>query len=52
MIGYMVQVSELDLPSEEGWLMIDVQDVIDHYAIPTAFAKYAGYMNIPLGKEN
>jgi A/G-specific adenine glycosylase len=51
MTGYMVLVSELDMQSPGNWTMIEVQDVIAHYAIPTAFSRYAAYMNIPLGKQ-
>jgi A/G-specific adenine glycosylase len=51
MTGYMVLVSELDMQSPGNWTMIEVQDVIEHYAIPTAFSRYAAYMNIPLGKQ-
>ncbi len=55
MIGYLVTVSELDAAevSDEVKMqqfMVEVEEARDHYAIPTAFSKYAAYMNIPLGK--
>jgi hypothetical protein len=34
-----------------NWFMAEACDVIKHYAIPTAFSRYAAYMNIPLGKQ-
>jgi A/G-specific adenine glycosylase len=34
-----------------NWFMAEACDVIEHYAIPTAFSRYAAYMNIPLGKQ-
>lgn len=54
MIGYMVSVSELDLGDghpANGWFMVEVEEAKENYAIPTAFSKYAAYMNIPLGKD-
>ncbi|MCI5857020.1 MAG: A/G-specific adenine glycosylase [Agathobacter sp.] len=55
MIGYLVTVSELDaaeVPDEvkKQQFMVEVEDAVNNYAIPTAFSRYAAYMNIPLGK--
>lgn len=36
---------------ENEWLLVEVENVKEHYAIPTAFSRFAAYMNIPLGKD-
>ncbi len=47
MIGYAVSVAE----AEDGpeWLFVEAEDARERYAIPAAFARYAQYMNIPVG---
>lgn len=50
MQGYAVLVEE-GLPQDEKLLLVDVEDAGRRYAIPAAFAAYAGYMNIKLGNE-
>jgi A/G-specific adenine glycosylase len=49
----VVQYSEKigDGKATGNWFMAEACDVIEHYAIPTAFSRYAAYMNIPLGKQ-
>lgn len=54
MTGYVIWVESLDLKSknvEDGkdLLFVEARDARERYAIPTAFSKYATYMNIPLG---
>ena len=54
MTGYVIWVESLDLKSknvEDGkdLLFVEARDARERYAIPTAFSKYAAYMNIPLG---
>lgn len=50
MKGYMVFVGEMEEKSGE-WLLVEVEEARNHYAIPAAFSKYAEYMNIPIGKD-
>jgi hypothetical protein len=33
------------------WLFVDVEETKEKYAIPSAFSKYAEYLNLVLGKE-
>ncbi len=60
MIGYVISVAE---PEEEqaggknsgqkngDWFFVDAQEAKERYAIPAAFARYAEYMNIPIGPD-
>lgn len=50
MKGYMVFVGEMEQALEE-WLLVDVEDAKENYAIPSAFSKYAEYLNLPIGKN-
>ena len=34
-----------------NWLFVDVEETKENYAIPSAFSKYAEYLNLVLGKE-
>ena len=36
---------------KEEWLFVDVEETKEHYAIPSAFVKYAEYLNLVLGKN-
>ena len=36
---------------KEDWLFVEVEDTREHYAIPSAFSKYAEYLNLVLGKD-
>lgn len=36
---------------KEDWIFIEVEETKDNYAIPSAFSKYAEYLNLVLGKE-
>jgi A/G-specific adenine glycosylase len=38
-------------PSPEDWIFVNVEETKEHYAIPSAFSKYAEYLNLVLGKE-
>lgn len=55
MKGYIVLVEEPEEPEEasgKDWMFVEAQDARERYAIPAAFAKYASYMNIPVGKDS
>ena len=56
MKGYMVFLSAKDYPekkkaAKEEWLFIDAEETKENYAIPSAFAKYAPYLKLVLGKD-
>ena len=36
---------------KEQWLFVDVEETKEKYAIPSAFVKYAEYLNLILGKD-
>ncbi len=54
MIGYLVHIAQLDdayaKDIEGGYVFAEAKDSERKYAIPSAFAKYARYMDIQLGK--
>ena len=35
----------------DSFLFVEAEDARERYAIPSAFAAYAGYMNLRLGKD-
>ncbi|MBQ8518774.1 MAG: A/G-specific adenine glycosylase [Agathobacter sp.] len=35
----------------QNWLFVDVEDTKENYAIPSAFVKYAEYLNMTIGKD-
>ena len=37
--------------TKENWIFVDVEATKDNYAIPSAFVKYAEYLNLTIGKE-
>lgn len=53
MKGYAVFVEALDLQEscrkDKDLLFVDAKDAMERYAIPSAFVKYAEYMNISIG---
>ena len=64
MKGYAVFVASRELKREEGaaeydtmqhdkqdWIFVDVEETRKNYAIPSAFSKYAEYLNLVLGKN-
>lgn len=56
MKGYVVflQAGEYELLEDkktENWIFVDVEETKDSYAIPSAFAKYAEYLNMVIGKD-
>lgn len=52
MIGYAVWVDELEPMETNGdFLFVRPEETQDRYPIPSAFAAYAGYLNIRTGKE-
>jgi hypothetical protein len=63
MKGYVVFVASRELKREEGatdntmqhskqdWIFVDVEETKENYAIPSAFSKYAEYLNLVLGKN-
>lgn len=57
MSGYAIRVEEAGLSEEQETklrrelIFVDAKDAKERYAIPSAFAAYAKYMNIRLGNE-
>lgn len=57
MSGYAIRVEELELADREEQklrrelVFVDAKDAGERYAIPSAFAAYAEYMNIKLGND-
>ena len=51
MVGYLVQVDELEKSCREELIFIQPRTAQEEYAIPSAFEKYAGYLQIRLGNE-
>lgn len=59
MTGYAIRVEEPEMQPQvqsektgtDGLLFVDAEDAKEKYAIPSAFAAYAKYMNILLGNE-
>lgn len=54
MKGYVVflQAKEFaNVKNPQNWIFIDVEETKDNYAIPSAFVKYAEYLNMTIGKE-
>lgn len=58
MIGYTIQITGADFAQAENkkigneeLLFVDAKDARERYAIPSAFAAYAEYMDIKLGKK-
>ena len=35
----------------QDWIFVDVEETKKNYAIPSAFSKYAEYLNLVLGKD-
>lgn len=50
MQGYAILVED-ETPEHTQVLLVDAEDANRRYAIPAAFAAYAGYMNIKLGNK-
>lgn len=50
MIGYVVQVDELEKNCTEEMLFVHPEDVQEIYPIPAAFEGYTDYINIKLGQ--
>lgn len=51
MVGYLVQVDELEKSCGEEMIFIHPEEAEAVYPIPAAFEKYAGYLKIRLGNE-
>lgn len=51
MVGYLVQVDELEKCCGEEMIFIHPEEAEAVYPIPAAFEKYAGYLKIRLGNE-
>ena len=49
MKGYVILVEEKEEPTDI--LLVEAEDAMRRYAIPSAFVAYAQYVNIKLGKE-
>jgi len=44
-------ISRESKQTKETWIFVEVEETKEHYAIPSAFAKYAQYLNLALGKD-
>lgn len=55
MCGYAIRVEEMETDAagseQTDLLLVEAEDAKERYAIPSAFAAYAEYMNIKLGNE-
>lgn len=51
MIGYAIRVDELEKACTENMLFVHPEEVENEYPIPSAFEKYAKYVNVVLGQE-
>ena len=58
MTGYVIRVEEPEMRQQvqsgsqkDDLLFVNAEDAKEKYAIPSAFAAYAKYMNIFLGNE-
>ena len=54
MKGYVVWLEALDYSNKENandWIFVDIEETKQKYAIPSAFAKYAKYLNLAIGKD-
>lgn len=55
MCGYAIRVEEIEADAAQAeqsdLLLVEAEDAKERYAIPSAFAAYAEYMNIKLGNE-
>ena len=56
MKGYVVflqacDYSNYEIKEAENWVFVDVEETKQNYAIPSAFAKYAEYLNLTIGKD-
>lgn len=51
MIGFLVQVDELEKNCLEDMIFVKPEEVQERYPIPAAFEKYTDYLNIKLGQE-
>jgi A/G-specific adenine glycosylase len=55
MTGYAIRVEEPEFSEtatgSSDLIFVEAEDAKERYAIPSAFAAYAGYMNIKLGNE-
>ena len=48
--GVVHQVKD-ETKGEQDWFFVDVEETKDNYAIPSAFVKYAEYLNMTIGKD-
>ncbi len=51
MMGYAVQVSELDHPKDEKMLFVETEQTEKNYPVPRAYSAYARYVNLNLGRD-
>lgn len=51
MVGYLVQVDELEKNCSEKMIFAEPERVQELYPIPAAFEKYTDYLNIRLGQD-
>ena len=51
MIGYLIQVDELEKNCSEKMIFAEPEKVQELYPIPAAFEKYTDYLKIKLGQD-
>ena len=48
MTGYLISVAEPERPLPDGYAMPETDDLLSHFAIPSAFAAYTRSLTSPL----
>jgi len=51
MNGYLVLVAEPDSPLPDGYVMPETEELLSHYAIPSAFSAYTSRLRDPLPRQ-
>lgn len=51
MVGYLVQVAELETCKQQDMIFAEIKDVEERYAVPAAFQAYASGIQMRLGQE-
>ena len=51
MKAYAVLIEEEQQAKEDALLFVEAEDARERYAIPSAFERYADYMNIKIGSR-
>lgn len=51
MTGYLIKIAEPETDAADGLIFVETAEAQEKYAVPAAFAAYAGYMNLRLGQD-